>query len=106
MLGCLLLGITYGLLTAGPKDKTALKIATVGQAMMLPLMAMAGFGTDAATYVGWSNSVLGWGPWFETEIGLYLMTQPVFQMESVRLDWWSPTRRQFRCDILSRSMKT
>ena len=45
MLGCLLLGITYGLLTAGPKDKTALKIATVGQAMMLPLMAMAGFGT-------------------------------------------------------------
>ena len=34
----------------GPKDKTALKIATVGQAMMLPLMAMAGFGTDAATY--------------------------------------------------------
>ena len=50
MLGCLLLGITYGLLTAGPKDKTALKIATVGQAMMLPLMAMAGFGTDVATY--------------------------------------------------------
>ncbi len=44
MLGCLLLGITYGLLTAGPKDKTALKIATVGQAIM------AGFGTDAATY--------------------------------------------------------
>ena len=50
MLGCLLLGITYGLLTAGPKDKTALKITMVGQALMLPLMVIAGFGPDATTY--------------------------------------------------------
>ena len=50
MLGCLLLGITYGLLTAGPKDKTALKMTCFAQALMLPLMVIAGFGPDATTY--------------------------------------------------------
>ena len=50
MFACLLCGIAYGLLTAGPKDKTALKITMVGQALMLPLMAIAGFGPDATTY--------------------------------------------------------
>ena len=50
MFACLLCGFAYGLLTAGPKDKTALKITMVGQALMLPLMAIAGFGPDATTY--------------------------------------------------------
>jgi len=50
MFACLLCGIAYGLLTAGPKDKTALKITMVGQALMLPLMVIAGFGPDATTY--------------------------------------------------------
>jgi hypothetical protein len=50
MFGCMLCGLAYGLLTAGPKDKTALKINTASAALMLPLMAMAGFGPDAATF--------------------------------------------------------
>jgi len=50
MFGCMLCAVAYGLFTAGPKDKTALKICAVGQALMLPLMAMAGFGPDAATF--------------------------------------------------------
>ena len=48
MFACLL--ASRRLLTAGPKDKTALKITMVSQALMLPLMVIAGFGPDATTY--------------------------------------------------------
>ena len=82
MLGCLLLGITYGLLTAGPKDKTALKIATVGQAMMLPLMAMAGFGTEITSPANHVEDA-GGGWWAMTYVG-YSASQPTKTRSSSR----------------------